>query len=331
MRYLARAIDAIAGQSRPPDEIIAIDDASTDDSRRILAECQSRYPNLIVLVNDRNLGALATLQRGLEIARGRYIYFAAADDQVLPGFFNQAIDALEAEPTLGLFCAETIVLDGVTGRKLGARPIVRPLRQAGSLSPPAVVNLLKRADNFIHTGSSIFRRQAVLAKSGFLHEAGSFSDGFLARRIALTEGMWFAPTLVAVWNVHTEGLSRVTALDRAKALHALNTLPRLIERDRDFPPWYPDLFRRRWRFGSARVALEQTPPKTDLLAAMAPDAVADRAVIGILAPFIRFRIVRLTILAWLTLRLRPFRIRDVAGTAFDRWRERSGLARWLRH
>jgi glycosyltransferase involved in cell wall biosynthesis len=317
-QYLARAIDAIARQSRAPDEIIVVDDASTDDSLKVLAGCRNSHPNIIVLVNDRNRGALASLQRGLEAARGRYIYFAAADDQVLPGFFEAAISSLEAVPATGLFCGETIVIDGVTGKTSGRRPVVRPLRISGGLSPQAVAQLLRRADNFIHTGSSVFRRQAVVDKGGFAAEAGSFSDGLLARKIALTQGMWFMPRPVANWVIHSGGLSRATALDREKAVAALTAMPGLIAADPDFPPWYAELFERRWRFGSARLALNATPPDKDLLAAMAPDTAADRTVIGALEPLVQFRIARLTILAWLTLRLRPFRLRDVFMTALAR-------------
>ena len=320
-RYLARAVDAIASQERPPDEIIVIDDASTDDSRNILSQCQERYPNLIVLCNEQNGGAQRAMQRGLNAAKGRYVYFAAADDQVLPGFFGRAIGALEAVPTAGLFCAETILLDGETGRKLGTRPAVRPLRKAGSLTGQEVEALLKRADNFIHTGSSIFRRRALLEKSGFLIEAGSFSDGLLARKIALTYGMWFLPEPVSIWHIHAGGLSRATALDRDKAREALVAVPRLISADPDFPPWYADLFQRRWRFGSARLVLQGPCPDKHLLAAMAPDTALDQAAIRLLAPFLKFRLARLAALAWLTLRLRPFRLRDVAMTGFDRGSE----------
>jgi glycosyltransferase involved in cell wall biosynthesis len=330
-QYLSRAIDAIAGQDRAPDEIIVIDDASTDASCEVLARCQARYPNLRLLINERNLGALRALQRGLKAARGRYVYFAAADDQVLPGFFSRAIDALEAAPTAGLFCAETILIDDATGRKIATRPAVRPLRNGGGLSAKGVEDLLKRADNFIHTGSSIFRRQAVLDKSGFLAEAGSFSDGLLARKIALTEGMWFMPIPVAIWFIHADGLSRATALDSEKAAEALAAVPRLIRMDRDFPAWYSDLFERRWRFGSARLTLERTTPDKGLLVAMAPDTPVDRVVVGMLAPMSQFRAARLAILVWLTLRLRPFRLRDVVMTAFDRRAER-GIFRikaWL--
>jgi glycosyltransferase involved in cell wall biosynthesis len=320
-QYLSRAIDAIAAQSSPPEEIIVIDDASSDNSREILIEFQRRHSNLTVLFNQRNLGALSGLQRGLELAKGRYVYFAAADDQILPGFFRSAINALKAAPTVGLFCAETILVDGATGRKVGRRPVVRPLRTAGPLSAKEVEGLLQRADNFIHTGSTIFRRRALLDKGGFMIEAGSFSDGLLARKIALTEGMWFMPTVVATWHIHPGGLSRQTALAVKKAINALVVLPALIARDRDFPPWYAELFQRRWRFGSARLALDVTPPDKALLAAMAPGTTLDRAVIAVLTPFLRFRAARLTTLAWLTLRLRPYRLRDVAATALDRWAE----------
>jgi hypothetical protein len=71
-------------------------------------------------------------------------------------------------------------------------------------------------------------------------------------------------------------------------------LPALIEQDRDFPPWYGEVFQRRWRFGSARVALDVTPPDKALLAAMVPATKLDQAVIAVLAPFLRFRAARLT-------------------------------------
>jgi len=324
-QYLPFAIDSIAGQNTPPDEIIVIDDASTDDSRDVLLECQRRHPTLVVLVNERNLGALNTLQRGLEVAKGRYIYFAAADDQVLPGFFSRAIATLEKAPTVGLFCAETILLDGASKKTIGIRPVVRPLRRGGHLFPKDVEKLLKRADNFIHTGSSIFRRQSLLKKGGFVVEAGSFSDGLLARKVALTDGMWFVPTVAAIWHIHAEGLSRATALKPHKALDALRTIPLLIEADPDFPSWYAELFRRRWRFGSARLALDVIPPDKELLTAMAPETRVDRAFIVTLAPFLNFQAARWVTLAWLTLRLRPFRLRDLAVTVFDRWTGRGAV------
>jgi hypothetical protein len=53
--------------------------------------------------NGQNIGLILTLKRGLLVAQGKYIYFAAADDFVLPGFFETALQRLDANPDLGLF------------------------------------------------------------------------------------------------------------------------------------------------------------------------------------------------------------------------------------
>jgi glycosyltransferase involved in cell wall biosynthesis len=321
-RYLTRAIDAILGQSRPPDELIVIDDGSTDNSRDVILAQQDRHPALIALFNEGNLGALRTLQRGLEAARSRYIYFAAADDEILPGFFENALDALERTPSVGLFCGETVLVDGESNRSVGFRPIVRPSRKAGPISASEVAKLLARADNFIHTGSAVFKTRSALAKGGFVFETGSFSDGLLARRIALTEGMWFAPTPVSRWSVHSTGFSRSTALGRERAVEALATVPKWIEANPDFPPWYPDLFQSRWRFGSARLALEAAPLDRRLLTAMVPDTRANRWILKLLDPMLDKRFGRITLLVWLAVRLKPFRLRDIVRTAIDRQIER---------
>jgi len=105
------------------------------------------------------------------------------------------------------------------------------------------------------------------------------------------------------------------------ALDALTAMPRLISKDLDFPKWYAELFQRRWRFNSSRLALEETVPDGTLLAAMAPKTPVDQAVMRLLAPWLRFGVGRLATLAWLTLRLKPYRLRDIAATALDRGRD----------
>lgn len=316
--FLEQALNALLGQEHPADEIIVVDDASTDGSRDVIGRFVETHPTVRALFNDGNLGALRSLELGLAQARGRYVYFAAADDQVLPGFFALALQMLERDPGIGLFCGETQLIDGASGRPAGLRPVVRPLRRAGCLSADATLALLRRADHFIHTGSSVFRHAAVVEQGGFALEAGSFADGLLARKVALAHGFCFAPQAVSTWHIHAGGLSRSTALDPATARRVLDELPALIAADGRFPPWYPQLFARRWRFAAARVALLETSPDRDLVAAMIPDGRLDRAVAKALLPTAASRMGRAALLAWLALRLRPFRLRDVVLTALVR-------------
>src|SRR5471030_1152802 len=86
-RYLPRALDALLAQDRPADEIIVVDDGATDDSLDIVSRYAEEYPSIRALKNPKNMGVIVTLTRGLQAARGKYVYFGAADDFVMPGFF----------------------------------------------------------------------------------------------------------------------------------------------------------------------------------------------------------------------------------------------------
>jgi hypothetical protein len=320
-RYLGRAIAALRAQERPADEIIVVDDGSTDDSLAVLAALRGNNGDLSIVASDCNRGALVALQRGLEAARGRYVYFAAADDTVLPGFFATALAMLTAYPGVGLFCADGLLVDGDSGRTIGHRPAVRPLQRAGVVNPDVMAQLLRRADNFILTGSAVFRRDLALAQGGFDPRAQSFADGLLARKVALAAGFCYRPQTVAVWNVFEAGLSRSMALDSLKAQQALDELPRLIAADPHLPTWYAPLMARRWRFGAARQALLARPPRHAVVRAMGRTSRLDALVIAATLPALGVTPVRWLLLGWLTMRLRPFRVRDVAITAFNRWRE----------
>ena len=313
-----RALTALARQD--PDEIIVVDDASTDDSLAILQDFARSVP-IMILRNASNQGAVPALARGLAAASGRYVYFAAADDYVMPGFFPRALALLERHPAAGLFCGEALLIDGITDRPVGVRPPVRPLRRTGFVDPAGARALLARIDNWILTGSAVFRRDAVVALGGLDARLGSFADGYLARKVALTHGFCFAPEVVATWCIYNDSLSRQTALQVEKAREMLALLPQRIAADPAFPAWYALAFARRWRFAAARLAL-QHPIDHELLGVMGAPSRLDRGVIRGIWRIARGRPAHLATLAWLWLRLRPTSLVGLAGTALARRLER---------
>lgn len=81
--YLRACLDSLVNQTLSDIEIIAIDDASSDNSLAILEEYQKKYKNLIkVLKNNKNIGQSATRNKGIKIAKGDYIGFLDSDDYV---------------------------------------------------------------------------------------------------------------------------------------------------------------------------------------------------------------------------------------------------------
>ena len=70
-RYLPRALDAYLSQDHPADEIIVIDDCSADASREIVTRYAANHPSIRLVSNDKNMGVIPTLSRGLNEARGQ--------------------------------------------------------------------------------------------------------------------------------------------------------------------------------------------------------------------------------------------------------------------
>lgn len=88
-KYLRQCLKSIISQTILPDlEIICIDDGSSDNSIRILNEYSQMFPQIIVF-QQVNQGSGPARNRGMEIARGKYLCFLDADD------FYPSAEALE--------------------------------------------------------------------------------------------------------------------------------------------------------------------------------------------------------------------------------------------
>jgi len=80
--------------------------------------------------------------------------------------------------------------------------------RAGPIDAAGVNELLRSTDNWILTGSAVFRRECVIWAGGFDPRLSSFADGFVARKIALRYGFYFEPKIVASWVVFPDSVSR---------------------------------------------------------------------------------------------------------------------------
>ena len=304
-KFIGRALAALLAQERVADEIIVIDDGSTDDSVAVIERIAASAPAIRLLRNPSNIGVIPTLQHGLEAARGKYVYFAASDDWVFPGFFALALRRLEADPDTGLFCGEAMLIDGHSNRPFAVRPAVRPRLRAGRIDAAGTRDLLRSTDNWILTGSAIFRRDCVTWAGGFDARLGTFADGFIARKVALKYGFLFEPEIVASWVVFPDSVSRKTALDLQRTKYILDVVPTRIAADPGFPSWYADAFRNRWRFATCRLALQANPIERSVVLELGARSAAEKAELESILAWRHRNLARLLILARLWYRLRP--------------------------
>ncbi|MFW5807043.1 MAG: glycosyltransferase family 2 protein [Spirochaetota bacterium] len=78
-RHIRRVVHSVAAQTVEVREHIIVDDGSTDETLAILDCLKERFPNLVVISQTRQ-GAAAARNRGIAVARGRYIAFLDAND-----------------------------------------------------------------------------------------------------------------------------------------------------------------------------------------------------------------------------------------------------------
>lgn len=77
-KTIDKCLKSVLGQTLKDIEVIVINDCSTDDSLKKL----KKYKNIVLLNNEKNLGPAGSRNRGLDVAKGKYIGFVDSDDYI---------------------------------------------------------------------------------------------------------------------------------------------------------------------------------------------------------------------------------------------------------
>lgn len=230
-KYIGYAIDSVLSQSFNDWEIIVIDDCSTDKGPEIVNAYKEKLPNKIYLyISEKNSGPAFSRNRGVELARGKYIAFLDSDDLWLPTKLATQMNVLK---TTG---AELVC----TSRKL--------INEEGfdlsqTISVPEHFSYRKlQKHNFITCSSVICQKDALKLhpmQKGMWHEdylcwLKIIGDGFIGSGVVtplvlyrIVEGSLsrnITKSLKMTYNVHRENGSNWIHACYYTFTHALNGL-----------------------------------------------------------------------------------------------------------
>lgn len=108
-RFLQRQLESILAQLQEGDELIVIDDASTDDSAKLVLAAGS--PPVRLFTNTRNLGVVRSFERGLMLASRPIVLLSDQDDVWLAGKRAAYVAEFERDPALTLVVSDAQVID----------------------------------------------------------------------------------------------------------------------------------------------------------------------------------------------------------------------------
>lgn len=95
--YIKECLYSVLVQTLKDLEVICIHDAGHDGSWEIVKTVAAADPRIRTYENEQNIGLAATRNRGLRLARGRYVYFLDSDDMIMPDALAALYERAEGE------------------------------------------------------------------------------------------------------------------------------------------------------------------------------------------------------------------------------------------
>ncbi len=115
-QFIARQLDSILSQSRPPDKIVAVDDCSTDGTLQILENYAKDNSAIEVHQNSSNLGYIKNFEKAITLCRTDYVALSDQDDIWHPEKLARCVGALVQNRGAGLCYHNTGLLDAAGER-----------------------------------------------------------------------------------------------------------------------------------------------------------------------------------------------------------------------
>lgn len=194
-RYLSLAIESVLNQTYKNFIFIIINDGSSDRSEEIILDYNDS--RICYIKNERNIGIVGTLNKGLALAKTKYIARMDADDICEKERLEKQVLIMEEDDGLALLGTQAILIDEV-----GA--------QVGQLNPPEDGRKIKTAllfsNVFIH--SSVMIRNSVLKENNlkydYTHKA--VEDYGLWMKIGRDYPVRIIPQKLMKYRINSEGI-----------------------------------------------------------------------------------------------------------------------------
>lgn len=171
-QYLEQAIESILNQSYRDFEFLIINDGSTDKSLAIIKKYKDKR---IRLVSRENKGLVASLNEGIELARGEFIARQDSDDESVPTRLENEVRFLDTHKNIVLVGSNYTIMDSDSWQ---------PIVTTNVFTSPEDLKLAQITCNQYGHGSIMMRTDAARACNGYNPDVGYVEDYDLWTRLS---------------------------------------------------------------------------------------------------------------------------------------------------
>lgn len=195
---IQRALDSIAAQTKPPREIVVVDDGSTDSTCTLLQSWRANSTIPVVELRQRNQGEAAARNAGLRAAQGEFVAFLDSDDAWHP----RKLELVEPQARL---TGASITFHGY--RRISPSGVTDHLLSEWS---PLAADVVRRlVETCVVTPSTVVaKRSAILNLSGFDEQIQLSADWDMWLRLAAAgERFEYVPRILMDYYWHGSNMS----------------------------------------------------------------------------------------------------------------------------
>ena len=196
--YLSAAVESILGQTLSDFEFIIVDDGSTDATWNIAESYAIKDQRIRLARNESNQGMAYSLNRGLSLARGRFVARMDADDISIPRRLELQVAFLDLHPEVGVLGAAVQVVGPDGSRK----EIVRFPKDHG------VLRWIQCFHTPLPHPTVMMRRQIVAKVAGYRSDYEPADDRDLWQRISSITRIANLDDVLLLYRKHRSSVSQ---------------------------------------------------------------------------------------------------------------------------
>jgi glycosyltransferase involved in cell wall biosynthesis len=220
--FIEATLRSVLAQTSPPDEVLVVDDGSTDGTLAIVRKIADESGGLVRVIARPHQGPGATRNAGVAAARGTWVAFLDGDDLWLPEKLARVRQAIDADQAATIFTHPCIEVSLAGGE---VRVPLPDWYDAGK----ALVGQLYQGD-FFWTSCVVARRTDILEVGGFDETLWSAQDYDLWLKLARKGRLHVIPDfmgryIVRAGSVSSNPILRCRALIRIAHRHAPFLVP----------------------------------------------------------------------------------------------------------